>query len=588
MCSTGRLWSTTTYDALGRPTQVTAPEPYGGTSIVKTAYSGSQTIITDARNNTTTQQRAGNGELVKVTDAKGLQTNFYYEADGSLYSVQRDAGRGIVSNGFVYDSMGRKIQQNDPDSGVTRFKYNALGELVEQIDPYGNRIENWYDGRGRVWKKVVWRKYPDQTEAIETQTDYNFDTAAYGIGQLASEAITGSYTDWRTQPALDVDFKRTYAYDGMGRPLSRTTTIDGTDYRQETSYDALGRPWKVLDASGRWAKTVFNQRGFVVSVCNSSATDTDQTLCPTDGNTYLTTLETDAWGHVVRERRGSSAAMDVSRQYYAENGRVGEICSGGATCNLVKEGYGWDAAGNLSSQQKENRYLETYTYDSLNRLTSGSLTIQDGVTVDKLMQYFEYDALGNLCRRENAGWARRDYTYAGRAGCGLGDAMNSASGSGSTDGTKSPHQVADLISGADHLLQSYDARGNTGVRTGTNSASNYTIKYSLEDQAYELSNSSGVVTRFWYGSDGARYKRVDGGKTTLYLGNVEIEDIGGAKTYKRTVAGIMLQTSTSSTGTAANYYLFHDHLGSLIRITNASGAVVNSMDFLACSRRSTS
>ncbi len=44
------------------------------------------------------------------------------------------------------------------------------------------------------------------------------------------------------------------------------------------------------------------------------------------------------------------------------------------------------------------------------------------------------------------------------------------------------------------------------------------------------------------GSDGARYKRVDGGKTTLYLGNVEIEDIGGAKTYKRTVAGIMLRT----------------------------------------------
>ncbi|WP_242113432.1 hypothetical protein, partial [Luteimonas aquatica] len=112
-----RLWTTTTYDALGRPTQVTSPEPgaTGQTSTVKTTYNGSQTIITDARNNQTVQSRAGNGELSVVTDVNGLQTVYGYYADGSLYYVQRDAGRGIVSNGFIYDSMGRKTQQNDPD-----------------------------------------------------------------------------------------------------------------------------------------------------------------------------------------------------------------------------------------------------------------------------------------------------------------------------------------------------------------------------------------------------------------------------------------------------------------------------------------
>ncbi|WP_242113414.1 RHS repeat-associated core domain-containing protein, partial [Luteimonas aquatica] len=479
-----------------------------------------------------------------------------------------------------YDSMGRKTQQNDPDSGVTRFRYNALGELVQQTDPYGNRIENWYDGRGRVWLKKVWRKYPDATEAVETRSEYVFDTAANGLGQLASESIAGSYTDWRTQPALDVDFGRTYGYDALGRPVSVTTSIDGKSYPLQTQYDALGRAWKALDASGRWAKTEFTVRGFVKSVCNSSATDTVDT-CPADANTYVTTLEVDAWGHVVRERRGNSTAMEVSRQYWPQTGRISEICAGGASCNLVKEGYGWDAVGNLTTQQKEDRYLEGYAYDSLNRLSSGTLLMQGGVTVNQRVQYFEYDALGNLCRRENTGWAARDYTYAGRAGCGLGDAKNSAYGGGSTDGAKSAHQVADLVSGGDHLLQYYDARGNTTLRDATNAASDNAIKYTLDDQAYEMTSGSGASTRFWYGSDGARYKRVDGAKTTYYLGNVEVEVVGAATTYKRTVGGVMLQTSSSPSGTAANYYLFHDQLGSLIRIANAAGTVVNSMDFLA-------
>ncbi len=576
LATAGRDWTTTTYDVLDRVRVVTAPDQ----TTQSASYADNTVGTRDARNNLTNTVRNAKGEVTSVVDAKGLKTSYSYYPDGTLYTVQRDAGRGPVTNTFFYDALGRKTQQSDPDSGITKFKYNALGEQVEQTDPYGNRIESWYDARGRVWLKRVFRKYPDGHEEIETRSDFVYDTATNGLGKIASESISGSYTSWTTQPSLAVNFSRTYTYDALTRLLATNTTIDGASYREEVSYDEVGRPWKMLDASGRWSKTLYTTRGYQQTVCNSSAADSEK-LCPTDGNTYLTIYETDAWGNVIKERRGSSASMDVSRSYWSDTGRIAEICAGTATCSLMKEGYGWDAAGNLSTQAKESRYTETFVYDSLNRLTTGTLTMRDNGQESTRSQYFEYDAFGNLCRRENLGWSARDYTYAGRAGCGLGDAKNSAFGGGSTDGTKSPHQVIDLVSGGDHLIQAYDARGNGGTKDSANDASDSTIRYTLEDQAYEMTTGAGSSTRFWYGSDGARYKRVDGGKTTLYLGNVEIEIVGAAKTYKRNMAGVMLQTSTSPTGTAANYYLFQDQLGSVVRITNASGAVVNNMDFLA-------
>lgn len=569
--SSTRLWTTTTYDLLGRPTRVETPDP-NGVAAVTNAYSNLTTGARDPRGNLTNSFRNGKGELTKVVDATGMNTYYNYFADGTLGSVLRDAGRGTVGNYFGYDVLGRKTSQQDPDSGLSTFQYNALGEVIVQIDAKGQRTENEYDARGRVWRRTV----KTAGGAIETQSTFTFDTATNGAGQLASETITGTYAAWSGQSALALGYTRSATYDAMGRGLTTTTTIDGAAYATFTHYDELGRAYRGQDASGRWVKTEYNARGFVRAVCNSIETDTAPT-CPADANTYVATLATDEWGHVTKERRGNSAALEVNRTYYVQNGKVAEICGGtSAGCNLVKEGYGWDLAGNLSTHSKETRYVETFTYDSLNRLRTTYLAQQDGVPVNQLMQNYEYDQLGNICHRDTHGWASRDYTYAGRAGCGLGGA-NSTQGSGGT-GTLGPGQVTALVD-TTTLSQYYDANGNMIQRDGPVAGNDWVLKYNAANQAHEITKDTGERMRFWYGADGARYKSEDGAKKTLYLGNVEIVTDAGVVTTRRTVAGVMLQTVVGATAT--NYYLFHDQLGSLVRIANAAGAVVSSMDFLA-------
>ncbi|MEG3791938.1 FG-GAP-like repeat-containing protein, partial [Lysobacter sp. CCNWLW3] len=254
-CTAGRDWTTTTYDLIGRPRFVTAPD--GATA--QNYYSGPWTVAIDPRGNQITTTRNGLGEVTTVTDPNYHGLSNYYNADGTVSNVNRDAGRGAVVNYFQYDVLGRKVRQTDPDAGETTYQYNAAGEVVVEQDAAGNRTENLYDARGRVWRKTV--RLADGS--IESQSTYHYDTAANGAGKLASETVTGAYAQWAggVGGGPQLNFSRSYQYDVMGRVKRVETVIDGATYVAQTEYDELGRPWLSQDASGRWSKVEFNARG---------------------------------------------------------------------------------------------------------------------------------------------------------------------------------------------------------------------------------------------------------------------------------------------------------------------------------------
>ena len=564
----------------------------------------------------------------------------------------------------------------DPDTGTTTFQYNALGELIAQTDNGGYRTEREIDARGRAWR--VSAKLPNGT--IESQSTSTFDTAPYGIGLVADESVTGQYAVWSGQAGTELNYQRNLIYDPMGRVINMATTLDGQMFSGNIAYDTLGRPWKAQDASGAWVKTQYGSRG-AIAICASSADDTNPS-CPSGPDTYQRTLATDAWGNVVREARADSAAMEVRRQYHALTGRIAEICGGNTACNLVKEAYVWDAAGNLASHQKEGRYLEGFTYDSLNRVTEGRLTMANGVTVNQVMLANAYDALGNVCSNNGMG-----YAYPGADGCvgavpmaqstGIpvlasvvlpayqqagrttmqqprASAMNRAQyfapersyrryggddrpswdeeadswtlGEPRSDAVwmrgvprsasrkpvaapakpitttsqhlavmtatpaitmaavssvaSSPHAVNQTGEGTAASFYYYDDRGNQTVRDAPGSSNDRTIRYSADGKAHEIQMGNGQTTRFWYGPDGQRYKRQDGTTTTYYVGGVEVLVQNGMQTARRYVAGVALQTVING-AVQATRFMFHDHLGSLIRIANVDGSIAEALDYTA-------
>ena len=105
-----------------------------------------------------------------------------------------------------------------------------------QTDAAGQITTVTYDLLGRITQRVE----PDLTST------WTYDTAANGIGKLASAATNTGYS-------------RAHTYDALGRPSQTQITIDGTTYAITTAYDSASRVSPVTYPSG-FAVTLRLQR----------------------------------------------------------------------------------------------------------------------------------------------------------------------------------------------------------------------------------------------------------------------------------------------------------------------------------------
>ena len=140
-------------------------------------------------------------------------------------------------------------------------------------------------------------------------------------------------------------------------------------------------------------------------------------------------------------------------------------------------------------------------------------------------------------------------------------------------------------SGTAATLYYYDTRGNQTLRDAPGTANDRTIRYSLDDKPHEIAMGNGTRVRFWYGPDGQRYRKEVGGVVKLYLGNVEVLIEGGVTTFRRYVGGVVMQTLSAGVAPTTKY-LFHDQLGSLVRVANSDGSVAEGLDYAAFGQRS--
>ena len=589
ICSdTSRKWTQTQFDVLGRPVQVTEPN----LAVSSVAYSGLTTTSTNARGFSKVEVKNGLGELVQATDNSGLSTFYVYYADGTLGAVTRDAGRGPITTSMAYDALGRKVYMNDPDAGVRYIGLNAAGEQEHEHDGAGNINLQRMDFRGRV----TWRGSYAQTtngQVQEHSSLTNFDTASYGIGQENCSWADGlAYAAWQGQSDKTQVWSRCNVYDSMGRAIATATSIDGVSYSSAMIYNSLGRAQRSQDPSGKWLKTEYGARGQALRLCESSATDTTAGCAPGSVTTYLETHETDVFGNSIKDTRGGSAAMQTFRQYDPLTGRLNQICAGSSStnCAIMRDSYAWDSVGNLSWRDRKD-YAEEFAYDSIDRLVYGRITRVGSTNyangTGQVTDWYHYDKLGNICGKPVQGTQALGLYYAGRAGCGL--TSGELGGLANASQTLSPHQVLQ----AGIYTYNYDNRGNQTFADAANNSLDRTIRYNAQDQAYEVfkgtASAPNRLARFWYDPSGNRYKREDTGlgitgtRRTLYVGNLEIVSENGTTTYKRYIGGVLVQNVVN--GISANSYLFQDHIGSVIAVTNENGAIQEGGGFNASGER---
>jgi RHS repeat-associated protein len=170
-----------------------------------------------------------------VTDAEGHTLSLAYNAAGDLTTVSGTvAGSTQKPVNLTYNGNGTIATSTDGDTNLTRYTYNALGQLTKVTPPTPRGPTTLtYDSEGRV----------------HTSTDGNGNTTTYaydGDDRVKTETVTG--------PNGTSSF--THMYDGNGNELSMTASNDGTT---TYTYDDANR--QITDAEPGSATTMYGYNG---------------------------------------------------------------------------------------------------------------------------------------------------------------------------------------------------------------------------------------------------------------------------------------------------------------------------------------
>ncbi len=349
------LWSVTEYDAIGRPVVVTLP----GNRVTRAQYSGLKQTTTDPLGKVEERTVDNLGQLKLLTDASGTVT-YTYDNFGNLVLLKDQLGNETQ---ITYNARGFKTSMQDPDTGLTQYQVNGLGQVLEERRADNSTIRQTYDLLGRITSRIT-------ADGTETWT---FDQGASAIGKLSSVAGLNGYKD-------------SYTYDELGRPIMSLKVIGGRSFKLRTTYDQLGRVQKLVYPSGFSIAYEYNQYGHLESV-----NDVEKNL------SLWAAQNVDAQGRVLQERLGNNVSTE--KMYDPETGALTRTTAE----QLLDMTFAYDAVGNLTRRQDNlNGIAENFGYDNMYRLASSEVEGHTPVFVT-------YNAIGNITAKSDTG----EYSYGG-------------------------------------------------------------------------------------------------------------------------------------------------------------------------------
>jgi len=405
----------------------------------------------------------GAGRVIESAEGHYLDAGgdgVFDPADGSP-RLANPALRGAIAGTLqrtltVYNLGGQVEQAVDPMGGVTAYRYDVRGNLVQTIYPDGSTAETAYDAMGRAfWQTERWHAavspagpaathsvFDAQGRVIETRryksTKIIVTTAAGVDGVYKSTApealsprlLSVSKTKYdargRVEQSTDVTGATTaFTYYNDGRAFTTTVDKDGnpatTADRAVTTQKYAARQSSTQDASGVWTKTVTDSLGRVIQAVSLAKTETNvaddllvetfygfvvdpaaltaagltvDAAVPAGAYTFTTTLE--------RRPPAPSSAPARSTQFFDRAGRLVAVQQPAITVNgnafTPVWRYAYDAQGNLIEQ-----------IDPRSGVANATGTHAAAAIVTR----FKYDASGRRTERTLPDGQSESWTYDG-------------------------------------------------------------------------------------------------------------------------------------------------------------------------------
>lgn len=461
----GKTW-TLAYDANGLLTSI--QDPVGHFELQNVLYDGSARVTheeTGTGDAATYAYTSSGGYDVTTVTIPGRGDWVYKHHDNMLISVTDPLGR---TTSYTYDAMARTVSVKDGRGHVRRFEYDERGNVTKEKAPavLGYTIERTYnatndlltekDGRGNTttYAYSSSNNADYQSGQLQTITDRENGITTFKYWTTTSTPVPPATNVGLLKSVLNPRLQGTtkvtkYDYDGSGNltqitsPLLLKTTM---------TYDSSGRMTGRRDprgnvpvpAAGYLTKWSYDDADHVATLTDPGPTDSgggattygyyDNELLATtsrndrDGSPRVTTFEYDNANRLWKTTQPNAATPEI--RLYWPDGQLKSVESpehrkttydydnAGQLLTLVEPNgnaaggtpsdwtwtYGYDDAGNRTSEAHLDGGTRQIAYDALNRPFQWTDALGHVTSV-------EYDANSNVTKETNGLTKFKTFTY---------------------------------------------------------------------------------------------------------------------------------------------------------------------------------
>jgi RHS repeat-associated protein len=508
-------------------------------------------------------------------------TQYSYDGLGNLLQVTQKGDTSVTNSNpsqwrvrnFTYDSLGRLLTATNPESGTISYSYDADSELLQKTSPAPNQggtmdlgtatqtVSFCYDELHRVTHKG----YGAQSCPLATSVvTYTYDSAPNAKGKLIS--------------LTDQAGTANYGYDILGRLTTETRTLTGANNAAISknlaySYNLDGSLKTLTYPSGATVTYAPWQNGGVGVSVAGSAIDSGNGINYVTGasgpGTYATYGPDLSLTGFVSGYSGTFAGITNA---FAYNKRLQPLTMSATAPSqtIYSIGYDFHVGNGTSGADNGNVFgitnykdtsgsrNQTFTYDSLNRLTSAQNAGTDctAMVLQNKTEYwgnsYSYDAWGNLlqktitkCGAENLNVTADTHNWIHATA--LPDYQYDAAGNMAYDATASLSYSFDQenrLTGASGYTYTYDGDGNRVRKSNGNLAANGTLYWAMTPGVVAETDLAGTTKSEYIFFGGERVARRDG-----------------------------------ATGTGGVFYYFSDHLKTASVITDSAGVIKAESDY---------
>jgi RHS repeat-associated protein len=490
---------------------------------------------------------------------------------------------------FTYDSMNRLKKITYPDNSTTQFAYDTRGRHTSVTDANNKATTYAYDDANRLTQI---------TNPANNITAYAYDTESNLTGITDALTRTTSFTydalGRVTKTTFPSYFFETYGYDNVGNLTSKT---DRNGKTVTYTYDQLNRQKAKYYPDSTSVTYTYDNDSHLTQV--SDPTGTYQFTYDNMGRLKQTTTSyvfltgktfTDAYAYDAASNRTSLTDPENGATSYSYDSlnRLTTLAPPSAF-GSGSFGLSYDALSRRAQLTRPNSVSTSYTYDLLSRLLSAThatrRTTLDGAsyTVDAVgnrtsrtplpsgtATNYSYDGIYELLIATQGSTTKESYSYDV-----VGNRLSSLGVSPYS------YNTSNELTAKPGVAYTYDNNGNALTKVDSTGTTTYAWDFENRLSSVTLPGSGGTIT-FKYDPLGRRIYKSSSSGTSIFAYDADnlIEEVSAtAVVVARYTQGLGIDEPLAELRAGTVSYYEQDGLSSVTSLSNSAGAIVNTYTY---------